>query len=248
MERRKFIASVGSLTAAGAAGIGTGAFTSTRVNRNVSVDVAGDADSYLGIIASDASAVSTSSEGTISIDLASSSGHGGTGVSNDSLTRIWPAFQLRNQGTDTIYVEMENPLADSDLTDGGVDVQFLAVDDADENVIGDNMPVLFDRTSVVSSVGGWDIGNPAAIAQSVGGVHARGFKGSSRGGSRFKGNDEASTMYLELSPGQDVDVIVRVFAQVDDVDSVDLSDDVTIEAYTDESNTTIEDGEDWLGD
>jgi len=242
MQRRKFIAGLGSLAAAGAAGIGTGAFTSTRADRAVSVDVTGDANSYLGLIPNDdVSAVSTSSDGTMSIDLASDSGNGGTGVSNNGGTRIWPAFQIRNQGSETIYVEVDNPLADSDLTDGGVDLQFLACDDASDHLIDGNQPVLFDRTSRVESVGGWEIGNPTAVAQTEGSNIARPFKGSTVGGSR------GPPMHLGLDPGQDVDVIVRVFAMVDNPGAVDLSDDVTFEAYTDESKMTISDGEDWLG-
>ncbi|MFB6068831.1 MAG: hypothetical protein ABEJ90_02780 [Halobacterium sp.] len=55
-------------------------------------------------------------------------------------------------------------------------------------------------------------------------------------------------MHVGLEPGQGVDVIVRVFADVDDPSDVDLSDDVAIEAYADQSNLTIPDGETWLGD
>jgi len=44
MQRRKFIAGVGSLAAAGAAGIGTGAFTSINAERSVTVSTESDAD------------------------------------------------------------------------------------------------------------------------------------------------------------------------------------------------------------
>jgi hypothetical protein len=234
---------MGSLAAAGAAGIGTGAFTSTRADRAVKVDVTGDGNSYLGLIPNDdVSVVSTASDGTMSIDLGSDSGHGGTGVSNDAVTRIWPAFQVRNQGSETIYVEIDNPLANSDLTDGGVDLQFLACDDASDYLLDGNQPVLFDRTARVESVGGWEIGNPTAIPQTEASNIPRAFKGSTKGGSR------GPPMHLGLDPGQDVDVIVRVFAMVDDPSAIDLSDEVTFEAYTDESKMTIPDGEDWLGD
>ncbi|MFB6123833.1 MAG: hypothetical protein ABEJ78_10290 [Haloferacaceae archaeon] len=97
MQRRKFIAGVGALAAGGAAALGTGAFTSARASRIVSVDVTGDQQSYLGLRPNaDSGAVSTGSDGTLAIDLASDSGHGGTGIPNDGVTRLWPAFELRD--------------------------------------------------------------------------------------------------------------------------------------------------------
>ena len=50
MQRRKYLAAVGSLAAAGAAGLGTGAFSRTSATRDVSVEASGDAAAQLKLI------------------------------------------------------------------------------------------------------------------------------------------------------------------------------------------------------
>lgn len=49
MEQRKFIAGVGSLTATGMPGVGTGAFASVNADRSVTVNVTYDCNTYLGL-------------------------------------------------------------------------------------------------------------------------------------------------------------------------------------------------------
>jgi hypothetical protein len=57
MDRRKFIAGLGSLTAAGAAGIGTGAFSSAEAERTVDVAVTTDNNALLGLFAENSGSV-----------------------------------------------------------------------------------------------------------------------------------------------------------------------------------------------
>jgi len=52
-KRRKFLAGLGALASGSAAAVGTGAFTSTRANRDVSIGVTGDASAYLQITRED---------------------------------------------------------------------------------------------------------------------------------------------------------------------------------------------------
>ncbi|HKL28377.1 MAG TPA: hypothetical protein VJ898_03820, partial [Natrialbaceae archaeon] len=47
MDRRKFLVGMGSLAAGGAAVMGTGAFNSTDIRREVSVNVADDNQAYV---------------------------------------------------------------------------------------------------------------------------------------------------------------------------------------------------------
>ncbi|WP_336038248.1 hypothetical protein [Halobacterium yunchengense] len=109
MQRRKFIAGVGSLAAASAAAMGTGAFTSVSANRSLSVEVADDADALLGIDDIDDSANSeyvTTEGNTVSIDI--SSAEGGTGLNDEATTTIDDLLKITNQGTQDVYVWAEN--------------------------------------------------------------------------------------------------------------------------------------------
>ena len=107
MERRKLLTGIGSLAAGSAAAMGTGAFTETSVDRGVQVAVANDAAAYLGLSDVDHSPNSAyvsqdGSSGELAIEVADS-GNGGSGVNLDSHTRIDDLFQIRNQGTQTVY-------------------------------------------------------------------------------------------------------------------------------------------------
>jgi len=113
MQRRKFIAGLGSLTAAGAAGIGTGAFTSVSANRGVSVTTAGDESAFLGLEAGDLPYVTGTDDGQMEIDLTETA-VGGQGVNMDAVTTIGDpnnpadehAFKIVNQGTQSLMFKM----------------------------------------------------------------------------------------------------------------------------------------------
>lgn len=49
MQRRKYLAAIGSLAASGAAVMGTGAFSATQQTRTLSVETSGDASAELGL-------------------------------------------------------------------------------------------------------------------------------------------------------------------------------------------------------
>jgi hypothetical protein len=108
MQRRKFIAGIGSLAAAGAAGIGTGAFTSTNASRELTVDTANDADALLGLEACDTpngNEYVDEAGNAIAIELTSS--NGGDGVNTDAYTVIRSLFKVTNQGSQPVYVWAE---------------------------------------------------------------------------------------------------------------------------------------------
>jgi hypothetical protein len=104
MQRRKFIAGMGSLAAAGAAGIGTGAFTSVEADRTVDVEVATDDDAYLGLNTLDtpnSNQYAELSNGTLEIAI-DDSGENGSGVNLNALTKFDRMFEVTNQGTQAI--------------------------------------------------------------------------------------------------------------------------------------------------
>jgi len=117
MQRRKFIAGLGSLAAAGAAGIGTGAFTSVSASRDVTINTVGDASAFLKIEPEDTpnaqEYVFTEGDGTIALDFtnttkAESNQTLGSGLNKDAKTIFDNLLKFTNQGTQEILVGVEN--------------------------------------------------------------------------------------------------------------------------------------------
>ncbi len=136
MKRRTLLGSA-AMTLGGASVIGTGAFTSVRAERSISVDVVGDKSAFLQLLPTcksdgdrdgenneggdtngDSSLrssdfVYTKEDGTIAIDLTESiddngSSHiDGNGITEDSLWRFPNAFKIANQGTQAVAVDFE---------------------------------------------------------------------------------------------------------------------------------------------
>lgn len=112
MQRRKFIAGVGSLAAGAAAVTGTGAFTSVSASRGIAVDTSGDADAFLSIEAESGSNASeyvdTTSDNTVELDLTNTNnsgyGGGGSGVNKNATTVFDDLLKITNQGTQTVIV------------------------------------------------------------------------------------------------------------------------------------------------
>jgi hypothetical protein len=147
MNRRRFLAATGSLAATGAAIIGSGAFTTAEVNRDVEVTVTTDKSGYLSLFpnpnydgaggAESPFAVTKSGPGELKLAFGSS-GNGGTGVAPNSTyffeQRI---FNIVNQGTTDVGVtidQIDQPDPDNDgnssddffftLTALGFDLQY----------------------------------------------------------------------------------------------------------------------------
>jgi hypothetical protein len=160
MQRRKFIAGLGSLAAAGAAGIGTGAFTQVTATRNVDVKVAGDNSAYLRLAgtggANSAFVTDDGSGSTLSIDLdaSNSTTNGGEGVNPDAVTQLDQVFEIKNQGTQEVELSISKsgdnsglvefhpstsygaPISSNPLTlsAGGTETISIEIDTEDESV------------------------------------------------------------------------------------------------------------------
>jgi hypothetical protein len=118
MERRKFIAGLGSLAAAGAAVTGTGAFTSVDTNRTVSVELAGDSSAYLALEraadknsdpGANSAAFVDDSGGTISFNFSNTNDSRGLGdgFNVNAVTKINDLLEMRNQGTQSTYISVD---------------------------------------------------------------------------------------------------------------------------------------------
>jgi hypothetical protein len=101
MQRRKFIASVGSIAAAGAAAMGTGAFTSVQAQRSVDVNVASDQNAYLSLQATGDRAKSNGDELKLDFD---GSNNGANGLNPDARTAFTDLFTIKNQGDNPVLV------------------------------------------------------------------------------------------------------------------------------------------------
>jgi hypothetical protein len=135
MQRRKYLAALGSLAAGGAAIGGTGAFTSVSADRGIEVDTADDADAFLKITADsgpNASEYVNVNNGIVSLDFTNTnnSGYsgGGSGVNANSTTVFDDLLNITNQGTQTVIVGHQQSFAPQkgalyheDYEDGAID-------------------------------------------------------------------------------------------------------------------------------
>lgn len=111
MKRRTFVASIGTLGAGAAGALGTGAFTSTEADRDVTVTVADDGDAYLELEPAsgpNGAYAMTTTDGSLAIDLTSNNetASGGAGLNATATTEIEGVFAIENQGTQTVEVSL----------------------------------------------------------------------------------------------------------------------------------------------
>jgi len=104
MDRRKFIAGLGSLTAAGAAGIGTSAFNFANVERDMTIATAGDANAFLALKSE--SEYTNNSGDTLAFDFNTT--ENGSGINEDSDYSFTGLFSIENQGSTSVVVWIED--------------------------------------------------------------------------------------------------------------------------------------------
>lgn len=121
MNRRQILASIGALGGGSALVTGTGAFTSVEANRDLSVQVADDSSALLRMAAAGEGndEYVTTDGGELGIDITSSNptDAGGQGVNADATTVIADLFEIQNQGTQEVAVEV-TPLSFVDTGSG----------------------------------------------------------------------------------------------------------------------------------
>jgi hypothetical protein len=134
MNRRKLLAALGLLSGGGAVVSGTGAFTSAQADRDVAVQVASDATGYLAIDdTGNANAEyvtedngSSNSEFGLDFTSGNQTSGGGTGVNADAVTVFADLFEVRNQGTQDVEVEV-TPLSFVESSGGNTTLIVLVV-------------------------------------------------------------------------------------------------------------------------
>ena len=94
----------------GAVATGTGAFSSVAANRNVSVEVAGDANALLRIAPSDGpngDYATGADDGALSLDFTDSNNNvEGDGVNQDAISIFDEVFFIENQGTQEVELSV----------------------------------------------------------------------------------------------------------------------------------------------
>ena len=120
MERRKFVVGLGALASGSAAAVGTGAFTSVTADRQVDVQVAGDASAYLGLKDSgDANDAYFDTSGDEHFVDFADSGHGGSGVNPNADTVAESVFKITNQGTQSVEIDLSTSASNLTVQDNG---------------------------------------------------------------------------------------------------------------------------------
>jgi hypothetical protein len=119
MDRRKFMLGLGSLAAGGAAAMGTGAFSRVQADRNISVDVVGDANAFLGVEQAAPTSDSNYNGGNepyvegqgnptkIALNFDDPSGVGGNGISDRALWVFEHLLTITNQGTQPVQIGID---------------------------------------------------------------------------------------------------------------------------------------------
>ena len=101
MQRRNFLIGVAGTAIGGSALVGSGAFTSVEAERDVTVEVGGDNDAYLGLEAERDDIISEDGDsGQLTIDLGSeTTEEDGKGFNDEAVTKVEGVFRITNQGT-----------------------------------------------------------------------------------------------------------------------------------------------------
>lgn len=110
MQRRKLLIGLGAVTAGGIAALGTGALSSTEVDRNLTAQVVGDGSAYLKLISeSDYSEISNGGQLFLHFDdETEGAGDDGTGegLNQDSVNRFDDVFRIAAQTGDNPTLEV----------------------------------------------------------------------------------------------------------------------------------------------
>lgn len=94
--------------------MGTGAFATARVDRSVSVNVAGDKSAYLGLDPS-ISVYAVQKNKKMQLVFDGSNGQSGDGLNPDSDTAFHNVFRIQNNGTNKIRVTLQDIPSDSPM-------------------------------------------------------------------------------------------------------------------------------------
>mgnify|MGYP006275551463 CR=1 FL=1 len=129
MQRRKYLAALGSLAAGGAAMTGTGAFNFANIERDTNINVANDPNAFLALEAT--SAYANGSGGKLSLTFDSNANVSGNGINQNSDYSFREVFKITNNGSDPVQVWIEDNESDNNNTVG-----WFAAPDFDTSIEG----------------------------------------------------------------------------------------------------------------
>lgn len=112
MKRRTVLIGLGATTVGGAV-VGSGAFSSVEAERDITVNVAGDENAFLRIAPLDGpnGNYATTEGGTLTIDLSDDNDEvQGDGLNQNAVTTIRNVFEIGNQGTQPVGVQITDPV------------------------------------------------------------------------------------------------------------------------------------------
>ncbi|MEF8773964.1 MAG: hypothetical protein V5A23_05970 [Halobacteriales archaeon] len=117
MRRRSLLLKTGGFVAAGAAIFGSGAFTRSEAERDVTIQVVGDGSANLRLYSGPGdhgNVVTQGSDGLVSIDVATvdnGAATPGEGVNEGTVTALDDVLGIENQGPDPVAVSAQFPPA-----------------------------------------------------------------------------------------------------------------------------------------
>ena len=131
MQRRNVLRLIGAIGGGSAVVTGTSAFSNVEANRNVSVEVVGDASALLSIAPSEGpnGAYATGADdGTVSLDFTDSNDNvDGDGINQDAVSLFDEVFVIENQGTQEVELSV-SPLSFAEFGSGLLLVVLVPLD------------------------------------------------------------------------------------------------------------------------
>lgn len=210
--------------------LGTGALTSIQADRTIDVDVEGDSQAFLGLYDTSSGDLVDTNNGTVRIQLDDNSGGSGVGVNHGTgngdvaTTTLDPAFTIRNQSPNQLFVQIDHTAA----TASGHDVEFIGDDSAtgnndanEDGTSGDVISTTNNTAFIDRGDSDSDLTNDAVVTD----IYS---------GGTTTPVDTAG--YLNMSSESAVDVVLQVAS--DGTTATDLISSATIVATGDSSNLT----------
>lgn len=150
---------MGALASGAAAAVGTGAFTSVTAARDIDVAVGDDASAYLKLEGTNSHyVVDDGNGGTLAIDMSGNNptNAGGTGVNPNAVTEFGDLFEIANQGTQSVTV---------DVTKSGTYPDAVTFEDGNGNALKDGIDLDVGESATISLVADTTDGSISANEQ-----------------------------------------------------------------------------------
>ena len=153
MERRKFMIGAGSTAIGASALVGSGAFSFVRADRDVTVNVANDANAYLGLVAT--SEYASTDGGQLVLNFAGGNDQNGNGLNADADSRFDDVFKITNQGTNDARISFHDTEGAVGYDSPGATWYYSADGGWEDNEVNADNPVIAPGESIYIHVIFW---------------------------------------------------------------------------------------------